>query len=107
MWKRLTGWIRRAALTPTGMPSMIDGRCDRRTLQRIEAKLEAANVKLSDIAGEVKAVSDQLAKAQAEIVAKITDLETALANVELPPEAVEAIAALKTSAQGLDDIVPG
>lgn len=63
-------------------------------------------MKLSELAVAVTGISDQLAKAQAEIVAKIGELESALSDVEIPADAQTAIDNLKTSAQGLDDIVP-
>lgn len=63
-------------------------------------------MKLSDLTAQVHAVDEQLTKAKAEILAKIDELTTALADMEIPPEAVEALAALATTAQGLDDIVP-
>ena len=70
-------------------------------------ELEEINVKLSELAEAVQGVSDQLAKAQAEIVEKIADLEGALSDMEIPADAQAAIDGLKTAAQGLDDIVPG
>lgn len=49
----------------------------------------------------VDAVSVQLGKAKAEIVSKIADLETQVANGETPD-----LTALKAAAQSLDDVVP-
>lgn len=63
-------------------------------------------MKLSDVLVAVQGVSDQLAKAQGEIVAKISALEAALQDIEVPAEVQAAIDSLKASAQGLDDIVP-
>lgn len=52
-------------------------------------------------------VATQLSKASGEIVAKIGDLEVAIANAgNTTPEVDAAVANLKTIAQALDDIVP-
>lgn len=49
----------------------------------------------------------QLDKAKTEILAKVADLETAVANAgNTSPEVDAAFAALKGSIQGVDDIVP-
>ena len=59
------------------------------------------------LADDLNAVKDQLVKAQSEIVAKISDLESALADAGTVPAAVtEAVDALKGVAQALDDVVP-
>lgn len=63
-------------------------------------------MKLSELSSAVADVSAQLTKVRGEILDKITALENALINVELPEEAVAAINALRTDAQALDDIVP-
>jgi hypothetical protein len=59
---------------------------------------------LADLPGQLAFINAQLAKARDEIIAKIADLEDALKNITLPPEAEEALTALKGSAQGLDDL---
>lgn len=58
-------------------------------------------------------IKDQNAKALGEIrgkldehLAKITALEEAIANQEIPQAVADAIAAAKESSQALDDIVP-
>ena len=62
---------------------------------------------MSEIGDTLKGIADQLVKAKTEIVNKITDLETALNNAgTLPADAQDALTALKTTAQALDDIVP-
>ena len=63
-------------------------------------------MKLSELSTAVAEVSTQLAKAQGEILGRIADLETALADVDLPADAVDALTALRAQTQSLDDIVP-
>ena len=63
-------------------------------------------MKLSELTTAIAGVSAQLTKAQEEILAKITALETALIDVDLPEDAAAAIEALRGQAQVLDDIVP-
>lgn len=59
------------------------------------------------LADDLNAVRDQLVKAQAEIVDKVSSLEAALAAAGTEDAAVtEAVASLKDVAQGLDNIVP-
>mgnify|MGYP001766201502 CR=1 FL=1 len=67
---------------------------------------EVILMKLSELAMQLSALAAQLDKAAGEIVAKIDDLETALADTEIPEEAATAIEELKAKAQALDDIVP-
>lgn len=80
---------------------------------RIMRQLEVMSMKLSELDENLGLVGEQLAKAKTEIVAKqdellarIDELEAALADVDVPEEAVAALEALKSEAQGLDDIVP-
>ena len=63
-------------------------------------------MKLSELSAAIAAVSAQLTKARDEILDKITALEDALMDVDLPEEAIAAINALRGDAQSLDDIVP-
>lgn len=63
-------------------------------------------MKLSELSTAVSEVSAQLTKVRGEILDKITALEDALIDVELPEDAIAAINALRTDAQALDDIVP-
>jgi hypothetical protein len=67
---------------------------------------ENVDMKLSELSGLLIDVLAQLAKAKAEILDKIENLETALGDVELPQDAQDALAALMAKAQALDDIVP-
>lgn len=70
------------------------------TVKRLEKKMGA-------VADALAGVKDQLAKAQAEITGKISDLETQLnSKGVLDADDQAAIDALKTQAQALDDIVP-
>ena len=55
---------------------------------------------------DLTAVADQLEKAKDEIAGRIGDLESALLQAgEQPAEVLNAVAALKEVAQGLDDLV--
>jgi precorrin-6B methylase 1 len=63
-------------------------------------------MKLSEISANLAAVDAQLKKAQAEILNRISELQAALADVEVPVEATEALDRLAASAKALDDIVP-
>ena len=67
---------------------------------------ENVDMKLSELSGLLTDVLAQLAKAKAEIIERIETLETALSDVNLPPDAVSSLAALMAKAQALDDIVP-
>ena len=63
-------------------------------------------MKLSELATTMTAVSDQLAKAQSEIVAQVAALQTALADVEVPAEAQAAIDFITAIAAALDALNP-
>lgn len=76
------------------------------TLNIFYPHTKAILMKVSELATAIAAVSAQLTKARDEILAKITALEDALIDVDLPEEAIAAINALRGDAQGLDDIVP-
>jgi ACT domain-containing protein len=67
---------------------------------------EDLSMKLSELSGLLNDVLAQLAKAKLEILDKIESLETALSDVDLPEDAVAALAALSAKAQALDDVVP-
>ena len=61
----------------------------------------------TQLAADLAALQVQTEKAKTEVLAKIADLETAIANAgNTTPEVDAALAALKTSVQGVDDIVP-
>lgn len=61
--------------------------------------------KLSELALTLSGLEAKLEKARAEIVSKITELQTSLTDVELPAEAQTALDALTAKAQELDDII--
>ena len=63
-------------------------------------------MKVSELAGQFATMSAQLDKVQAEILAKIAELEAALTNVDVPAEAEAALNEIKAKVQGMDDIVP-
>ena len=63
-------------------------------------------IKLAELATALGAVNDKLEKAKTEILAKIAELQDALANVEVPADAQAALDTLVAKAQALDDIVP-
>jgi ACT domain-containing protein len=67
---------------------------------------EDLSMKLSELSGLLNDVLAQLAKAKLEILDKIESLETALSDVDLPEDAVVALAALVEKTQALDDVVP-
>lgn len=69
-------------------------------------KLSDLNDTLATLVAQFDKAHDEIIAKQDELNAKISDLETALANVEVPADASAAIDALKTAAQSLDDIVP-
>lgn len=70
-------------------------------------KLDNMSKTQAEIAAELVAIKEQNDKARAEVLAKIADLETALANSgNSTPEVDDALAALKSSVQTDDDIVP-
>ena len=62
--------------------------------------------KLNELAGQLAAIDAQLKKAGSELMTKIEALETSLADEELPDAANDALAALRQTAQALDDIIP-
>ncbi len=64
-------------------------------------------VNQTELAQALADLTTQADKAKAEIVAKVADLETAIANAgSTTPEVDAALAALKGSVQGLDDLNP-
>ncbi len=61
----------------------------------------------SEAAAAIRGIGTQLEKAKTEITSKITDLETKLAAAgEVSQEVQDAINAVKTSTDALDNIVP-
>jgi ABC-type transporter Mla subunit MlaD len=78
-----------------------------RMLFLINAKLEIIMATQTELAVELGAIKDQLAKAAGEIVAKVASLESALASAgNSTPEVDAAVAELKVAAQALDDLNP-
>lgn len=63
-------------------------------------------MKVAEVSTAIAEVSVQLAKVRGEILGKIEALETALTDVDLPEDAVDALNALRGEAQAIDDIVP-
>jgi hypothetical protein len=62
--------------------------------------------KLSELANKLGALDEQLTKAKDEILAKLDELQTALADMDIPADAQAILDNLGTLAQTLDDIVP-
>jgi hypothetical protein len=61
----------------------------------------------AELAQSLKDVAAQVDKTKTEITSKIADLEAAIGNSgNTTPEVDDALAALKTAVQGVDDIVP-
>jgi len=63
-------------------------------------------MKISELPTAIAAVSAQLTKIRGEIIGKIEALETALTDVDLPEDAIDALNALRGDVQAIDDIVP-
>jgi len=63
-------------------------------------------MKVSELSTAVAAISAQLAKIRGEVLDKIAALETALTDVDLPEDAIDALNALRGDVQAIDDIVP-
>ncbi len=84
-----------------GLAKLIDG------LFRDEDIERRMEMKLEELSATLLTLSNQLAKAKDEILSKIAELEAAVGNAgDLPPEVVDAVAAVVGAAQQLDDIVP-
>lgn len=65
-------------------------------------------MKVSELAGTLTAIGAQVTKAKEEVIAKIKELEDALANHDddLPVEVTDALNALKAAVQAVDDLHP-
>jgi len=63
-------------------------------------------MKVSELSTAVAAISAQLTKVRGEVLDKIAALETALTDVDLPEDAIDALNALRGDVQAIDDIVP-
>lgn len=72
----------------------------------IPKNLELILMKLSDLATTLTGIDNQLTTAKAEILRRLQELQDALTDVPLPPEAEAALSALSDEAAQLDDIVP-
>lgn len=61
----------------------------------------------AQVAQDLVALKTQLTKVGNEVLGKLAELETALANQgNATPEVEAALAALKTSVQAVDDLIP-
>lgn len=67
---------------------------------------EDIEMKLSELATQLTAIDAKLTEASAEIVAKIDELQAALADVDLPAEASALIDDITAKATDLANIVP-
>lgn len=77
------------------------------TTKLIIQKLNTIMANQDELAAELTALKEQADKANAELVQKIADLEAAIVAAGNTTPAVDAaLAALKTSVQSVDDIVP-
>lgn len=74
-------------------------------LQELQRQQGNIMTKLSELAAQLSALTAQNDKANAEIINRIDELEAALSDVELPSDAIDALAALRTSVQKSDDVV--
>lgn len=79
---------------------------DSATLAEILNRVKEIQMNVSELTNSLTAIQATFEKAKAEIIGKIDNLQAALSNVELPEEAVAALAALQETATSLDDIVP-
>ena len=76
-------------------------------IHQIYAEVRRMATQISELAGALAEVRALVIEGTTELTAKIDDLEAALAGGDdLPIEAVEALAALRASAQHLADIIP-
>ncbi len=79
----------------------------KKVLDRLETLERTIMASQAEHAAQLVAVKEQLDKAKAEIVANVAALEAAIAAAgATTPEVDAALAALKGSAQGLDDLNP-
>jgi len=84
--------------------------CDDDTKQLLNSiikKLNTMALSHAELAQQLTDVATQVEKSKAEITTKIADLEAAIQNAGNTTQEVDnALAALKTAVQGVDDIVP-
>lgn len=69
-------------------------------------EIEKLMATVAELKGQIDAISAQLDKASAEILAEIKTLEDKLANTTIPDDAQASIDSLKAKVQALDDINP-
>lgn len=74
--------------------------------RHLPERVEKIMTTVNEVAATLVTVSNELAKARGEIIAKLDELTLALVDVKLPPEAETALSELIAQAQALDDIVP-
>jgi archaellum component FlaC len=78
----------------------------KQSLNSIFNILKQIKMEQSELAAQLTTLKDQTEKAKAEILAKLADLDAALqAADDVTPEVQAAFDALKSSVQGVDDIV--
>lgn len=77
---------------------------DTKMLKRLELLIGKVMTTVNELAEKLNLVNDQLNKAKEEIVNQVAALQAALENVELPENALAALAALESTAQVLDDL---
>ena len=74
--------------------------------RHLPERVEKIMTTVNEVAATLITISNELAKARGEIIAKLDELTLALIDVKLPPEAETALSELIAQAQALDDIVP-
>jgi hypothetical protein len=77
-----------------------------KTIINITKITERQMTNINELFTILSQLDNQLSIAKDEILLKIENLEDALQNVSLTPEAEEALDSLRTTIQLLDDIVP-
>lgn len=89
------------------------GRKLRKTLSRLEQKLDhimATQAELAEELKKLKAQQNKIAKEQSDrfdaLTGRIADLEAAVANAPVTAEVESALTELKAAAQALDDTIP-
>ena len=75
-------------------------------LKRLELLIGKVMTTVNELADKLTAVNNQLNKAKEEIVSQVQALQESLKNTTIPVAAQEALAALESTAQALDDMNP-
>lgn len=93
--------------------SNVTGKTNRELLEQIREQQKVIQMTAQEAVALVTEVQSTLVKAHGEIrgrldslLAKITELEQAVANQPVSPDVVSAITGLRSAATLLDDIVP-